>query len=230
MWPVIRRNVRAPDRDVEGSPATPQLSHRRCCPPRHVAGGSATHNSTSWTHPLVTEWSAAPVHRRCLTDCHRQRWSDDCRIPRPVPGCDSALGRVSTTAPQAREIPRPAPDACSAGTLKWGGVVREERPRPTILLIVPERVELSPRAGPCPVRPRTYPDNGHRPAEDRTTDRYPLSTARAATILRSLRGSDAVSCRGSVQRPRPAPVPRPAPSARASRRTERRSSGSPRRA
>jgi len=129
-------NVRAPDRDVEGSPATPQLSHRRCCPPRHVAGGSATHNSTSWTHPLVTEWSAAPVHRRCLTDCHRQRWSDDCRIPRPVPGCDSALGRVSTTAPQAREIPRPAPDACSAGTPQWGGAVREERPRPAIHFVV----------------------------------------------------------------------------------------------
>jgi hypothetical protein len=52
-------NVRAPDRDVEGSPATTE-------PP---AGGVARptrrrrerHNSITWIIPLFIEWSAAPV-------------------------------------------------------------------------------------------------------------------------------------------------------------------------
>jgi hypothetical protein len=137
MWPVIRR--------TSVPPTEMSKDHR----PHHNSptGGVARPARRRWERqpqlnkldlmPLVTEWSAAPVHRRCLTDCHRQRWSDDCRIPRPVPGCDSIPGCDSTTAPQAREIPRPAPDARSEGTLKWGGVVREERPRPTILCTVP---------------------------------------------------------------------------------------------
>jgi hypothetical protein len=131
MWPVIRRNVRAPDRDVEGSPATPRF------PPVHASSGELEgvlqprqgtaptgHNFTAWTH-CASYLSAVPRRwrGRCLTGRHRHRWSDDRRIP-PA-RCPRA--------PQAREIPRPAPDACSAGTRKWGGVVREERPRPAHL-------------------------------------------------------------------------------------------------
>ena len=141
-------NVRAPDRDVEGSPATPQLSHRRCCPPRHVAGGSATHNSTSWTHPLVTEWSAAPVYRRCLTDCHRQRWSDDCRIPRPVPGCDSTPWLCLQ--PQRRRPGRsPVRRRTRVAQAPSNGAGSFERndPAPQFCSPFRERAELSPRAG-----------------------------------------------------------------------------------
>jgi hypothetical protein len=75
------------------------------------------------------------VHSRCLTDRHRHRWSDDSRIPPPVPGVPYQCTAL------AWEIPRPAPDACSAGTLKWGGAVREERPRPIILFQPGRRAE-----------------------------------------------------------------------------------------
>jgi hypothetical protein len=118
-------NVRAPDRDVEGSPATP-LSHRRCCPPRNSAGGSAsnpdrepqTHRAQLHSLDLLrSPPSGVPRrwHRRCLTDRHRQRWSDDRRIPLPGAWCD-------ITKPTAGPgDPRPAPDACSAATPFWGG-------------------------------------------------------------------------------------------------------------
>ncbi len=74
------------------------------------------HNFTAWTH-CACHPSGVPRRwrRRCLTGRHRQCWSDDRRIP-PA-RCPSA--------PQAREIPRPAPDACSAGTRNWGGAVRK---------------------------------------------------------------------------------------------------------
>jgi hypothetical protein len=123
MWPVIRRNVRAPDRDVEGSPATPRF------PPVHASSGESGgvspprqgtaptgHNSTAWTH-CASYLSAVPRRwrGRCLTGCHRHRWSDDRRIP-PA-RCPRA--------PQAREIPRPAPDACSAGTRTGRGAVQK---------------------------------------------------------------------------------------------------------
>ena len=55
-------NVRAPDRDVEGSPATPPLSHRRCCTPRTPpVGAPAPTTPYAWSPSFPTEWSAAPV-------------------------------------------------------------------------------------------------------------------------------------------------------------------------
>jgi hypothetical protein len=82
MWPVIRRTSVPPTEMSKDRRPQPQLSRRRRCTPRMSPVG-APHNSITWLIPLFIEWSAAPVHRRCLTDCHRQRCSDDRRIPPP---------------------------------------------------------------------------------------------------------------------------------------------------
>lgn len=119
-------NVRAPDRDVEGSPATPDSPAGGVARPR-AAGGSSTQQLHKLDQPALRRVECRAGHGRCLTDRDRQRWSDDSRIPPPGAWCDLPVHRAG------REIPRPAPDTCSAGTLRWGGAVREERPRPIIL-------------------------------------------------------------------------------------------------
>jgi hypothetical protein len=104
MWPVIRRNVRAaPDRDVEGSPATPKfppllLRAANQAERDHPGKGTAPtgHNFTAWTYLcLLPEWSAAPVAPSLPTGRYCHRWFDGRRIP-PA-RCPRA--------PQAREIP-----------------------------------------------------------------------------------------------------------------------------
>jgi hypothetical protein len=53
MWPVIQR--------ASVPPTEMSKDHR---PPHHFISGVI---------PLFAEWSAVPVHSRCLTDRHRQR-------------------------------------------------------------------------------------------------------------------------------------------------------------
>jgi hypothetical protein len=60
-------------------------------------------------HPLPLRGVPRRWHRRCPADRHRQRWSDDRRIPPPGAPCTAVLGD-----------PRPAPDAFSAGTRRLG--------------------------------------------------------------------------------------------------------------
>jgi hypothetical protein len=124
MWPVIRLTSVPPtprcrrvtghtkifsaarfERRTRGSATTPARAPR---------GRGITF--TVWTH-CACHPSGVPCRwrRRFLTGRCRQRWSDDRRIP-PA-RCPSA--------PQAREIPRPAPDACSAGTRNRGGAVHK---------------------------------------------------------------------------------------------------------
>jgi hypothetical protein len=141
-------NVRAPDRDVEGSPATPHSPTGGVARPGTSPVGAPPTTQQSWTLPLVTEWSAAPVHRRCLTDCHRQRWSDDCRIPRPVPGCDSTPWLCLQ--PQRRRPGRsPVRRRTRVAQAPSNGAGSFERndPAPQFCSPFRERAELSPRAG-----------------------------------------------------------------------------------
>jgi hypothetical protein len=98
---IQRTSVPAPDRDVEGSPATPELPPGRRCTPGAPARGVS--------HPLPLRGVPRRWHRRCPADRHRQRWSDDRRIPPPGAPCTAVLGD-----------PRPAPDAFSAGTRRLG--------------------------------------------------------------------------------------------------------------
>ncbi len=116
-------NVRAPDRDVKGSPATPKfpcstLRGRRTqgsvtTRHGHRAHGAQLHSLDPFRFP--PEWSAAPVAPSFPDRPPPSTLSDDRRIPPARCPC----------APQAREIPRPAPDAYSAGTRNRGGAVHK---------------------------------------------------------------------------------------------------------
>jgi hypothetical protein len=74
-------------------------------PREHVLVGTTPQQD----HPLPLRGVPRRWHRRCPADRHRQRWSDDRRIPPPGAPCTAVLGD-----------PRPAPDAFSAGTRRLG--------------------------------------------------------------------------------------------------------------
>jgi hypothetical protein len=82
MWPVIRR-ASVPPTEMSKDHRPPRTLLPAVLRAPHAAGRSSTPQLHSLDRPLFTEWSAAPVHSRCLTDRHRQRWSDDSRIPPP---------------------------------------------------------------------------------------------------------------------------------------------------
>ena len=133
MWPVIRR--------TSVPPTEMSKDHR---PPSSPTGGAARPACRRWERqnlggpplraqlhsldPHCSSPSGVPRrwHRRCLTDRHRQRWSDDRRIPPPV--------HVTSCSARPGDSPSGAGRVHSAGTRKWGGAVREERPRPAHLL------------------------------------------------------------------------------------------------
>jgi hypothetical protein len=120
-------NVRAPDRDVEGSPATPRSPTGGAAAP-HAAGGSATtrggpphrvqlHSLDLHRSPpsgVPRRW-----HRRCLTDRHRQRWSDDRRIP--PPGARHVVHRTPGRSPVRRRTRAAQAPANGAGPFERNG-------------------------------------------------------------------------------------------------------------
>lgn len=161
-------NVRAPDRDVKGSLATPKFS------PLHAAraansgechnpgmGTAPTgHNFTAWTH-FPPEWSAAPVAPSFPDRPPPSTLSDDRRIPPARCPC----------APQAREIPRPAPDAYSAGTRNRGGAVHKVTAPPHHSAPRDRRSTRTRRLGACKGRPPYAPSKvtGWRNGSSRST-------------------------------------------------------------
>jgi hypothetical protein len=118
----------APDRDVDGSPATQEVPLGRRCTPGAPTRGSTTiparaprspgHNSTARTIALRTEWSAAPVA------------PSPPRSTATVNVGSMTAGSPVPRAPQSQEIPARRRTRSAQAPADWGGVVQQGRPRP----------------------------------------------------------------------------------------------------
>ena len=111
-------SVPAPDRDVEGSPATPEVSPRSALHARSADPGEY-HNPREGT-----ALTGAQLHSQNHSAPHRVECRAGGTVAAPLTATvnvgSMAAGSPVPRAPQSREIPRPAPDAFSAGTRRLG--------------------------------------------------------------------------------------------------------------
>jgi hypothetical protein len=115
----------------------------------HRAHGAQLHSLDPFRFP--PEWSAAPVAPSFPDRPPPSTLSDDRRIPPARCPC----------APQAREIPRPAPDAYSAGTRNRGGAVHKVTAPPHHSAPRDRRSTRTRRLGACKGRPPYAPSKSY---------------------------------------------------------------------
>ncbi len=127
MWPVIRRTS-VPPTEMSKDHRPHQALPPAVLPPRVPPVGApqlgaahrTKHNFTAWTH-ICSPPSGVPRrwHRRCLTDRHRQRWSDDRRIP--PPGARHVVHRTPGRSPVRRRTRAAQAPANGAGSFERNG-------------------------------------------------------------------------------------------------------------
>ena len=192
MWPVIRRTSVPPTEMSKDRRPHQTLPPAVLLGPR-AAGGSATtrdgpaHRAQLHSlDPHRSPPSGVPRrwHRRCLTDRHRQRWSDDRRIPPPgarpvvhrMPGRSPVRRRTRTAQAPARGRGRsrgtaPPRNHCALrpplALLLPNSTAELFRVGATALLLTSGEVELSRIAAVHPVRVGTCPGGGLEPCPGR---------------------------------------------------------------